>query len=118
MGRVDRGGQADEDVTRSIDDPGRIDREAAAAWLKARWRGDPECPVCRGNNWAIGERAVEVVEQPAWELVEPKRWPGVPAGLRQRTALPQRRYPLLVLTCSGCGHTLFFNTVLAGLTTT
>ena len=40
------------------------------------------------------------------------------AGQALQRMPEERRYPLLVLTCSGCGHTLFFNAVVAGLTTT
>lgn len=108
-------GYAEDEIERSIEQPGRIDQAAAADWLKGRWRGDATCPVCRSNSWSIGEHAAELVELPVTEVATTKRQPGTTGGITGRAARQPGRYPVVVVTCLGCGNTLLFNAAVAGL---
>jgi hypothetical protein len=57
-------------------------------------KGDPRCPVCRGNEWLVGPKPVSVAAGSG------------PGGAAM---------PLVTLTCSSCGLVRFFSAVLAGL---
>ncbi len=30
-------------------------RDRARAWLDAHWEGNRQCPICRSENWVIGD---------------------------------------------------------------
>ena len=56
------------------------------------------CPVCMNNQWSASDELLEM---------RPYRGGNLVTG--------GSIYPFIVVTCSRCGHTLFFNAVLAGL---
>ena len=76
----------------------KLDRGKALAWLNEQWKGNKLCPICSENSWSISEDLVEVRPYKGGALV-------VGGSL----------FPFLVVTCRNCGHTLFFNAVIAGL---
>jgi hypothetical protein len=69
--------------------PTQIDPVKLAAWLDERWAGPKACPVCRQNDWQIGD-----------SLLELKRY---------GTSTSEPVIPLVSLTCNHCAHTLLFN---------
>ena len=73
------------------------EKEKAQAWLKERWK-NWACPYSGHTNWELGEFVVQAV-----------RFTG--GGLSVGGPV----YPLLVLTCSGCGNTIFVNAIKAGI---
>jgi hypothetical protein len=73
-------------------------RERVAAFLDEHWRGAKNCPVCESNKWAISDKAAELREFSQGGFIV-----GGPV------------YPLIVLTCGVCGHTLLFNAIKLGV---
>jgi predicted nucleic-acid-binding Zn-ribbon protein len=74
-------------------------RQAAQAWLAQRQQS-PEasyCPFCRGTNWMVGE----LVGTPNL----------APGGFDPNAPV----LPAFPLICTGCGYTMLFNAVVAGL---
>lgn len=76
----------------------KLDLEKAEEWLKAHWKGDRACPICGNSSWSGNDRAMEIRSFDSGRL-----------------AAAGPVIPLLTLTCATCGHTLFFNAILAGL---
>ena len=76
----------------------KLDSEKAIAWLDKHWQGKRPCPICTNYSWSIGDEMVEVRAFLGGSLST-----GVPV------------YPLTVVTCDTCGHTLLFNAKVAGL---
>ena len=77
----------------------KIDAQKVVAWLNRQWQGSKVCPICKNNNWSIGEKPVELrVFHGKGDLV-----------------LGGPIYPLVSITCKVCGHTLLFNAIVAGL---
>ena len=76
----------------------KLNLEKAEVWLNEHWKGDMVCPICGNSSWSGHEEAMEVR-----------------SFNRGRLGGPGPVIPLLVITCSTCGNTLFFNAILAGL---
>ena len=75
-----------------------LDIEKANEWLDRHWKADRLCPVCGNSTWLGEEQVMEL---------RPFN--------QDRLGAPGPVIPLLVIICSTCGNTLFFNTILAGL---
>ena len=76
----------------------KLDYEKAIDWLNTHWQGEWRCPICEQDEWLVHDEAVEVR-----------------AFGRGSLAANGSVFPLLSVTCSTCGHTLFFNAIVAGL---
>ena len=76
----------------------KLDFDKASEWLNTHWQGDWTCPICGQNDWLLHDEAVEVR-----------------AFGKGRLAAKGSIFPLLTVICSTCGHTLFFNALVAGL---
>ena len=76
----------------------KLDKDKAIAWLSKHWQGNKICPICAQNRWTVSDELVEIRPFKGGSLV-----------------LGGAIMPLMVVTCSNCGHTLLFNAVLAGL---
>ena len=76
------------------------DRLKAISWLNTRWHGT-KCDVCGHNSWTISEH-----------LVMPVAFtPGV-------FSIGGPTYPHVMVTCTNCSQTKFFNAVLMKLDAT
>ena len=75
-----------------------LDLEKATEWLAEHWKGDRICGICGNRQWTGHDTVMEV-----------RSFDG------GRLGGPGQVTPLLVLVCSTCGNTLFFNAILAGL---
>jgi len=83
----DNTGRLSEDEIKKIDE-----------WFKAKWNPSYACPISGHTSWQIGEHLV------------------VPPSLGATgIALSGPVYPQVMVLCSGCGFTLFFNAVLMGI---
>jgi len=71
-----------------------MDKEKFAQWISEKWDGDVKCQVCAKNEWFIADHLVEVREFMEEGGESP---PG------------KNIYPLILLICNNCGHTLPFN---------
>lgn len=78
----------------------KIDVQKVVDWLNSQWQGPKVCPICKSNNWNISEKLLELREFHEGSFVV-----GGPV------------YPLIAITCKVCGHTLFFNAIVAGVLT-
>ena len=76
----------------------KFDLSKAVAWLDQHWKGDWICSICGHSDWVGEDQAMEL--RPFNE---------------GRLAGTGPVIPLLVITCSTCGNTLFFNAILGGL---
>lgn len=73
--------------------------QQATNWLNAHWL-TKGCPFHPGpTNWQMGDTLVGTVGF-------------APGGI----AIGGPTFPLLVLTCTQCGHTVFVNSIVAGIT--
>lgn len=75
------------------------ERERASAWLEKTWR-TWACPFSGHTDWDLGET-----------IVQPQKH--IPGAAMVIGGGPV--YPLLLLTCLGCGYTIFVNALLAGV---
>lgn len=75
------------------------EKEIALAWLNEKWVTDKGCPICTSNQWRIGDA-----------LVAPMN--STPGG---GVMIGGPTYPQLMLICTNCGHTHYFNAVVMGL---
>lgn len=78
----------------------KFDTEKAIAWFDKHWKPIRNCTVCLNNSWVVSDELMEMRPFNGGTLVT-----GGPI------------YPFIVVTCGTCGHTLFFNAVLAGAST-
>lgn len=94
--REDAGGVAEEARGPSVDPKGLV------RWIEKYWKGEGRCPVCAENDrWQPGDHVVEL-----------RRYrPGAPTPGR-----PVQ--PLVSVTCTNCGNTMFFSAVVLGLVAT
>ena len=71
------------------------------AWLKERRKQGHEiiCSVCGDRNWTLAEH-----------VVAPTTYLGGKISLGGGST-----YPMVMLWCNNCGHTLFLNAVIIGL---
>lgn len=74
-----------------MDDP----KNKALHWLNKKWQGDKECPVCRHNQWTIGD-AVELRPYQGGSVV-----------------IGGAVVPLIPVVCTNCGNTLLISAVVA-----
>jgi predicted nucleic-acid-binding Zn-ribbon protein len=82
------------------DNQGRLSQEEkrkAQAWLQQNWK-NWVCPYSGHRNWELGDIVVQGT-------------PFIGGGLSVGGPV----YPLLVITCSGCGNTVFINAIKAGI---
>lgn len=71
----------------------QVDYLKAMDWIRKNWTKPTECPICGSDNWGIGDQIVEI-----------------------RSFAPSASvYPQFFVYCQKCGHTIFFNAVIAGL---
>ena len=75
-------------------------KERAMEWLNKHWQSPKSCPICQNNNWGISDSVVEARE----------------FRLDGGFVLGGPFYPLFLVTCGTCGHTLVFNALVAGFT--
>ena len=76
----------------------KLNLSKALDWLDEHWGGKWVCSICGNSDWLGEDQAMEL--RPFNE---------------GRLGGPGPVVPLLVITCSTCGNTLFFNAILAGL---
>ena len=76
----------------------KFDLAKAVDWLDKHWGNDWTCSVCGNSDWMGEEQPMELR-----------------AFNEGRLAANGPVIPLLTITCSTCGNTLFFNAILAGL---
>ena len=76
----------------------KFDKDTAIAWLNKHWHGNRLCPVCGHNSWTVSDELVEIRPFKGGAMV-----------------LGGALFPLMVVTCTTCGHTLLFNAVVVGL---
>jgi len=67
-------------------------------WLNSKWEGLKKCPVCGQNSWNVSDRVFEMREFHGGSMVV--------GGILQ---------PVIPVTCSNCGNTLYFNAMQAGI---
>lgn len=77
------------------------EREKVVIWISERKKAEHEiiCSICKNEHWSVAEH-----------LVVPLT---VAQGLIQIGKGPT--YPMAMITCNKCGHTLFLNAVKVGL---
>ena len=75
----------------------RQQKDLVSDWLNPRWL-TKKCPVCSHNNWVIADHLVHGLTYSGG---------GVTIG--------GPLYPLVLLICQNCAHTLVFNAVVMGL---
>jgi hypothetical protein len=68
-------------------------------WFTTRGSTDHRCPVCNHDNWDVGEHFVQPVT----------------LGDKYMIQLSGYGYPQVMIICTQCAHTQFFNAVLMGL---
>ena len=78
--------------------PPKVDEQKTLDWLNKHWVGSKACPVCTNTKWGVSDDIVEI---------RPFRGGSLTLG--------GPLYPLIVVTCDTCGHTLFFNAKMLGL---
>lgn len=86
------------------DKDGKLSKEEAATvqdWIIERWKGPSTCLVCESNQWTMGEHMVAPIKMTDGG--------GIVVG--------GSSYPQVMLVCSNCGYTLYFNAPLIGITT-
>lgn len=65
--------------------------DAAIGWLETKW-GSVACPYCGTNGWEVGH---QIVEQRSWGL--------------------GAVFPVFLVTCENCGHTVHVDADKAGV---
>jgi hypothetical protein len=83
------------------DQHGRLteaDHEKIRAWWTGRWNEPVTCPVCKTNDWGVGEHVV-LLSRHANDAFRP----GTPA------------YMMITVGCKTCAHTMLFNAVHIGI---
>lgn len=79
-------------------------QSAFEAHLKDKWVREVDCPICQSNEWVPGQILAQAPEYPSSGL---PRFAQIGAG---------RAYPLVAVFCTNCGYTVFFNSLVAGIT--
>jgi hypothetical protein len=75
--------------------------ERASAIIEKKWTGSKKCPICQSSQWSIGTMGA------------------IPRNLREDGGEGMdfnNVFPTLPILCVTCGYTLFFNTIVAGIT--
>ncbi len=73
------------------------EKEDIVAWVKEKWKNFA-CPYSGDTSWNIGEILVQTTQFTGGSL---------------RIGGPI--FPMFILTCDGCGHTVFVNAIQAGI---
>jgi hypothetical protein len=73
------------------------DMQKAQAWLVEKWK-NRSCPFHGPTNWEIGQYVIGTVTFST-------------EGLK----IGGPTYPMLVITCSTCGHAVFVNAIQVGI---
>jgi hypothetical protein len=87
------------------DQRGRLtpaDHEKIREWwlTRERWKAPVVCSVCQTTNWRVAEYVLVLQRH------------GDDADV-----LGTPSYPMVALGCSNCGHSIFFNAVMMGIST-
>ena len=77
----------------------KIDRDKLIRFLQEKWQGRT-CPMCQHGNWNVSEQVFEMREFNDGNL---------------RLGGNSSILPLIPVTCSKCGNTIFVNAIVAGL---
>ena len=86
-------GLSDEAWRQALYAQDKIDLEAALRWLSVQWPIQRRvCPICATRNWAVGDDLI-----------------------RLRSPKLIAKHPCIVVTCSQCGYTIFFNAHVMGI---
>ena len=78
----------------------KIDPNEVINFLNSKWQGNPR-PMCNGRNWNISNKIFELREFNNGDLVI-----GGPSSAIA---------PVIPVTCSNCGNTIFINVLSTGL---
>jgi predicted nucleic-acid-binding Zn-ribbon protein len=70
------------------------EKQKVVSWLKEKWIEPTNCPICKVNEWLVGDHVITPV------LVGEKG-----------ALLGNIAYPHVLLICKTCGYTIFFNAV-------
>jgi hypothetical protein len=76
----------------------RIDDAKLIAHLTEKWGVNSQCPMCKGQEFSVGDRAYQLTEYHQGNLVM-----GGPV------------VPLVPIVCTNCGNTLLVNAILSGV---
>ena len=85
-------------TTRNIK-PHEVDTAKVNAWLDEHWQGSRACPICGNARWGFGP-----------DLVEVRNFNGSRRSLGEEESV----YPLVLVFCSTCTYTVFFNALVIG----
>ncbi len=86
-----------EDPARQAEEA-KVDKANVQEWLQEKWTGLKTCPISGDNNWTIGDYLVQPMTYSAGGLT-----------------LGGPGYPMVMVICSTCGYTVFFNAVMMRL---
>lgn len=77
------------------------DKQKIKEWMREQWDrvSNPNCPLCQKNLWTIGDHAVSPLS----------------TSQEGSTFVVGPSYPQVMLVCTHCGNTLYFNAVIMGL---
>lgn len=73
-----------------------VDGEKVLQYIKSRTKGDIVCTICKNKDWLVNPYLFKVSEY-------------------QPESLSRQIMPLVSITCSHCGNTLFVNAFDAGV---
>lgn len=76
-----------------------LDKKAVWAWFDHHWSIGRSCPISGGNSWTVADH-----------LVAP---PVVDAAGKVQSG--GGSYPQVMMVCTECGYTRYFNAVLVGV---
>ncbi len=81
---------ANDDYTMDADELERLD-----TWIREKWEHGP-CSICGANSWTTNPKVCLILN---------------PASLVNNSS-----FPVVLIYCTNCGHTLFVNAIVAGVT--
>ena len=84
------------------DDKAKLTDEEKAqvvTWLESRWAGGLACSVCNSRQWSVADH-----------MIAPLLMDGKSTILATGPV-----YPQVMVICTNCGHTLYFNAPMMGL---
>ena len=87
-----------EQTEREKGESNALDKEKLESWLNQKWVGPKICPICGKNNWAIGDRLMEMREF---------RWGAI--------MYQGQSFPVATVVCTECGNTILINAMVADL---
>ena len=77
------------------------DNEKIQGWWARHWKAPVICPVCKNNEWSIAGHVVSITRHAS---------DGMIGGTQN--------YPHIMVLCTTCAHTMFFNAVSIGVSAT